>query len=243
MINIKFAEFIINIISFLFAYTIAVTLANAFRAWVADRVGDYTPRSLGFLTLNPAVHIDPFGVMVLFLVYIFLGDFFGWGRFIPINPFNIDEPWRKAKLVFVYLSDTIAHFILALLGLVLLIALFDIRIVDITRYMVLTRNLSHLYIAHMYPDISSWIVSAGFIIMATVYLNFILGVLDLIINSCNIAIFVMSEQEPQRMMQPTWLTIALPMILILFFSGPLRLLAVNFISYIGYAIAYMLGVA
>jgi len=237
MINVKSAEFLIGVITFLLAYLIAVTLAGCFRAWVAKKMGDSTGENMGFLTLNPLVHIDPLGILFLILFY------FGWGRRVPINPFNITSPSRTIKLVFAYLSDTIAHFFLALCGLVLLVATFDVHVLDIARYMILTRNVSHLYIAHLYPNASSLTVSLAFIVVALIYLNFILGVLDLIINACSIIMLLVLERSPHYARYNTYITVFLPILLILFFSEPLRFLAVNFISYAGYTIAHALCIA
>ncbi|WP_243450200.1 site-2 protease family protein [Desulfosporosinus sp. Sb-LF] len=42
--------------------------------WVADRLGDPTPRSQGRLTLNPLVHLDLFGTLMALLYQ------FGWAK-------------------------------------------------------------------------------------------------------------------------------------------------------------------
>lgn len=60
-------------------------------AFVADRLGDDTPRSQGRVTLNPLVHMDPFGSVLFPLLCIFVlpgGFFFAWGRPVMINPSN-----------------------------------------------------------------------------------------------------------------------------------------------------------
>jgi Zn-dependent protease len=49
---------------------------------VADRLGDSTPRMYGRLTLEPWVHMDPFGTLALLLFG------FGWAKPVPINPYN-----------------------------------------------------------------------------------------------------------------------------------------------------------
>jgi len=93
MINVELAQFLLTTISFVFAYLICATLVGAFRAWVVDKLGDPTPRQLGFLTLNPMAHIDPLGL--IFLLYFH----FGWGAHVPINPRNICAPHRYIKLI------------------------------------------------------------------------------------------------------------------------------------------------
>lgn len=49
-------------------------------AWVADRLGDPTPRSQGRLTLNPFVHLDLFGTLMALLYQ------FGWAKPVMTNP-------------------------------------------------------------------------------------------------------------------------------------------------------------
>jgi Zn-dependent protease len=51
-------------------------------AWTAWMLGDRTAESQGRLTLNPLVHIDPIGTVLLPL----LGVPFGWAKPVPINP-------------------------------------------------------------------------------------------------------------------------------------------------------------
>jgi Zn-dependent protease len=50
-------------------------------AWVANRLGDDTPRLQGRLTLNPLAHVDWMGTTILpFLSSLFFGGFLGWGK-------------------------------------------------------------------------------------------------------------------------------------------------------------------
>ena len=77
-------------------------------------MGDDTAERQGFLTLNPAVHADIFGLILL----MFLG--IGWGRQIPINPTQIHGRLRWLKLFLAMLSGVFAYLFFALLGLVAL---------------------------------------------------------------------------------------------------------------------------
>jgi Zn-dependent protease len=60
----------------------ALTFHELAHAWVADTLGDDTPRRMGRLTLNPLVHLDPLGSLLL----VFAG--FGWARPVVTNPYN-----------------------------------------------------------------------------------------------------------------------------------------------------------
>jgi Zn-dependent protease len=64
-------------------------------AWMAWRCGDDTARSQGRVSLNPLVHIDPFGTVLLPLLMIFLapgGFLVGWAKPVPVNPSNLRNP-------------------------------------------------------------------------------------------------------------------------------------------------------
>jgi Zn-dependent protease len=62
-------------------------------AWTAWKCGDDTARLQGRVSLNPLVHIDPIGTVLLPLIMIFLpgvGHFLiGWAKPVPVNPYNL----------------------------------------------------------------------------------------------------------------------------------------------------------
>src|ERR1035437_8609777 len=63
-------------------------------AWMAMKCGDDTARLQGRVSLNPLVHIDPIGTVVMPLLMIFLspsvGRFLvGWAKPVPVNPSNL----------------------------------------------------------------------------------------------------------------------------------------------------------
>lgn len=67
---------------------LALDVHECFHAWVADRLGDPTARYLGRISLNPIVHLDPLGtVMMLFAALS--GRGIGWGKPVPVNPLNL----------------------------------------------------------------------------------------------------------------------------------------------------------
>ena len=61
-------------------------------AWTAMKCGDDTAKHLGRVSLNPVVHIDPIGTVLLPLIMIFMpgaGKFLiGWAKPVPVNPNN-----------------------------------------------------------------------------------------------------------------------------------------------------------
>jgi Zn-dependent protease len=91
------------------------------QAWVADRLGDPTPREEGRLTLNLIAHMDLIGSVVLPLLSIFylqprLGSinfFLAWTKPVPINPSNFEHPQRD--LLFTQFAPTVMSLVLALI--------------------------------------------------------------------------------------------------------------------------------
>ena len=65
---------------------VALTIHEAAHAWTADRLGDPTARLLGRVSLNPIVHIDPIGTVLLPLLAMFSGlPILGWAKPVPVN--------------------------------------------------------------------------------------------------------------------------------------------------------------
>jgi Zn-dependent protease len=65
---------------------VSLTIHEAAHAWTADRRGDPTARMLGRVSLNPLVHIDPIGTVVLPLLSAFSNlVILGWAKPVPVN--------------------------------------------------------------------------------------------------------------------------------------------------------------
>ncbi len=68
----------------------SLTVHEMAHAVTADWLGDPTARRLGRISLNPAVHIDPVGTIMLPLLGLVAGGFvFGWAKPVPVNPANL----------------------------------------------------------------------------------------------------------------------------------------------------------
>lgn len=80
-------------ILFFIALIIALTIHEFSHALVADRLGDPTPRANDRLSLNPLKHLDPLGTIMLFFAH------FGWGKPVPIDPYNLKNPRRDELLI------------------------------------------------------------------------------------------------------------------------------------------------
>jgi Zn-dependent protease len=79
---------------------ISLTVHEAAHAWTADRLGDPTARVLGRVSLNPIVHIDLIGTVILPLIAAFSRlPLIGWAKPVPVNPRNLRYPRRDFMIV------------------------------------------------------------------------------------------------------------------------------------------------
>jgi Zn-dependent protease len=86
---------------------LAISLHEYAHARTAKVFGDLSAVLLGRATLNPLMHLDPFGTICLILFN------FGWARPVPINPMNFSN--RKLGLLGVSLAGPISNLALALI--------------------------------------------------------------------------------------------------------------------------------
>ncbi|OGM57485.1 hypothetical protein A3E46_00640 [Candidatus Woesebacteria bacterium RIFCSPHIGHO2_12_FULL_46_16] len=104
------------IIIWLLAFAVAITIHEAAHAWMADRLGDPTPRLMGRLSLNPIVHYDPVGTTLL-LGLVILRAFgvpvipFGWAKPVRFDPYNLKNPRRDTAMI--SLAGPAANLVLA----------------------------------------------------------------------------------------------------------------------------------
>ncbi|MBI4277826.1 MAG: site-2 protease family protein [Armatimonadetes bacterium] len=96
------------------ALLIAATVHEFAHAYVADRLGDDTPRRQGRLTLNPIAHLDLIGTLMILLAG------FGWAKPVEVNPRNFPD-WRRGMLL-VALAGPLAN-VTVIFGLGVLIKL------------------------------------------------------------------------------------------------------------------------
>ncbi len=99
---------------FLPAILIAITFHEYAHGWVADRLGDNTPRLQGRLTINPLPHIDWVGFAMLLIFH------FGWAKPVQVNPHNFKNVSFKQGMMLVSLAGPGMNMLLAFLGLVII---------------------------------------------------------------------------------------------------------------------------
>ncbi|RKD34773.1 peptidase [Thermohalobacter berrensis] len=92
---------------------IAITLHELAHGFTAYLMGDATAKNNGRLSLNPIVHIDPIGFLLLFVAG------FGWAKPVPVNPMYFNN--RKMGTILVSLAGPLANFILSIISAIILV--------------------------------------------------------------------------------------------------------------------------
>lgn len=75
-------------IGMIIAVLIAIDVHECCHAWVAAQMGDPTAKHLGRVSLNPIVHLDPLGTLMIFLTAL-TGFGIGWGKPVPVDPYRL----------------------------------------------------------------------------------------------------------------------------------------------------------
>jgi len=114
------------------AIVLGLTFHEYAHGLAAYKLGDNTARSQGRLTINPAAHVDPVGLILLFLAG------FGWAKPVPINPLNFKGDMRRGVLL-VSLAGPATNLLLAIAAAIIWGALAGLKLPyfnDIMMYMI-----------------------------------------------------------------------------------------------------------
>ncbi|MEF2176170.1 MAG: site-2 protease family protein [Candidatus Absconditabacteria bacterium] len=103
---------ITNILFLVVILVISIGLHEYAHAYVAYRLGDYTPKGQNRLTVNPFAHIDLLGFLMLFVIG------FGRGKAVQVNPMSFKDPAKG--LLLTSIAGPITNIILGILGTIIL---------------------------------------------------------------------------------------------------------------------------
>jgi Zn-dependent protease len=90
------------------AIVLALTFHEYAHARVAYAFGDPTAKDAGRLTLNPLVHLDIIGTLMLIYAH------FGWAKPVPVNPYYLRGN-RKQKMMWVSVAGPLSNLVQALI--------------------------------------------------------------------------------------------------------------------------------
>jgi len=118
-------EFILGMIAFLFS----ISVHESAHAWTSNYFGDDLARLQGRISLNPLVHIDPIGTLLLPAIGFFThARVIGWAKPTPVNPLK----WRNKRVANFWVSaaGVICNFIMAILAGILIRLLYTFGVID-----------------------------------------------------------------------------------------------------------------
>ncbi|MGB0452667.1 MAG: site-2 protease family protein [Bacteriovoracaceae bacterium] len=96
-------------------FLLAIVFHEAAHAYVALRFGDPTAKLQGRLSLNPAVHWDLVGTIIMPIFFIVLGwGIFGYAKPVPVDPRNLKNV--KWGIFWVSFAGPLANVALAIIS-------------------------------------------------------------------------------------------------------------------------------
>ncbi|WP_110932113.1 site-2 protease family protein [Paenibacillus bouchesdurhonensis] len=123
---------------FLITLIIAFTVHEFSHAYFANKFGDPTARLQGRVTLNPAVHFDLLGVILLLIAG------FGWARPVPVNRDNFDKPRQMG--IIVSAAGPLSNLLLGFLGTMIYVALSQFGILSMITNEILFNAVHNFFI-------------------------------------------------------------------------------------------------
>src|SRR5271169_1902652 len=109
----------VNIFFQIVVLLFAISVHESAHAWMANRLGDPTARMLGRISLNPLVHIDLFGTILLPAMLILAGfPPFGYAKPTPVDNRNFKNPVRDD--IFTAVAGPASNFLTAFVAVLIL---------------------------------------------------------------------------------------------------------------------------
>ncbi len=109
--EIEAIDLIIYILSITYVCLCAAPLHEFAHAFVAVKLGDDTPKLRGRVTINPMAHVDPLGILMIFLFG------FGYAKPVEVRMRNFKKP--KRDMAIVALAGPVSNFIQAFVYLLI----------------------------------------------------------------------------------------------------------------------------
>jgi Zn-dependent protease len=102
----------LTIIVLLTILIMSIVLHELSHGYVAEFLGDPTPRLQGRLTLNPLKHLELFGSVIVPIVTSLAHFPFGWAKPIQWNPYNVKN--KRVGELLISLAGPLANILIAL---------------------------------------------------------------------------------------------------------------------------------
>jgi len=172
------------------SYYTSLALNGAFLAIVADKLGDSTAKDLGFATPNPVMHFE----LINFLLFVMLGFYIC--PMLPINPFNIREPFRYFKIFVIYFLEIISSMFISLVSLLTCVLYFGAAKTNNLMQFFIINRVHGLFTSNLSGfDFSSFSNVIGLLLIATMYINAVMAVTILVFNFFKYVLLVGVEKN------------------------------------------------
>ena len=99
---------------------LALVVHECSHGYISTKLGDPTPRLRGRLTLNPLVHLDLVGTILMLLTG------FGWAKPVEVNPMYYKD--RKKGMALVAFAGPFSNFLLAVVSLLIYCVFFVVAV-------------------------------------------------------------------------------------------------------------------
>jgi Zn-dependent protease len=130
-------QLIPQLVIYMVVLLLAISAHEAGHAWMSYKFGDDTAYLLGRVSLNPVVHTDPIGTLLIPIVGFIIGSIggplasiplIGWGKPTPVNPLR----WRNKDLanIMVSLAGITANLLIATIAFVIFKTLLMTHVID-----------------------------------------------------------------------------------------------------------------
>lgn len=119
LLSDSIAMFAVFFGSAIFALVAGVTFHEFSHAFVADRLGDRTARSMGRVSLHPRDHLDPAGSIFMLIAG------FGWGKPVPVNPMRLRHGPQTGRAMVAAAGPVSNILLAALAGLPIQLGIVD----------------------------------------------------------------------------------------------------------------------
>ena len=103
---------ILTLIVSIIILVMSVVIHELSHGYMAEILGDPTPRLQGRLTLNPQKHLDLVGSFIVPVITFFAGFTFGWAKPVQWNPYNVkNKRWGELLISIV---GPLSNFLIAI---------------------------------------------------------------------------------------------------------------------------------
>jgi Zn-dependent protease len=165
--NAQAVIIIFEIVVFLFA----ISVHESSHAWMANRLGDPTARTLGRISLNPIRHIDIVGTILLpALAVISHVPLLGWAKPTPVDTRNFKNPVLDDVLTAVI--GPISNFAVAISCFIVLVAIAKTSMPGL----IIVQSLAQRRLV----ETSSLLMPVALLFHEALKINVLLGIFNLI---------------------------------------------------------------